>query len=415
MKMKEILLNSNLREDYYDFYLSLEEKFENKKCDFLIKDINISDENFNVRILKGNDIDLYTPGIQLNTCFRHYSNKTAKTLMENEENFSKFNMIGIYDKNNQLVGYSHFIYDKENKSLNINSINCHKKYSNYGEKGIEFNKIFIDSLIELFKDDKINEITLHGGNLTHKEIIYKTPYNNLIKTEINDFGLINNYNNYVFLSKENDENKIKQNIWILTYHKFLKYKTNDILEMNMNEILNLDKTFQKILVNNLELNNDTEHLFEMFVKNIDTDFEIIIKDNLNEYPNLINKILEKELDQYSFKKIINKFNITERLDIFDNYLKDIDKYNAHLIAIATNENINETIVQTLFNIDGPSQFLFINENIVKFTNFFENIIETSDNDYLEMFPKWQYFKKLPEEIQNKFNMQIQNNDERNIS
>lgn len=415
MKMKEILLNSNLREDYYDFYLSLEEKFKNKKCDFLIKDINISDENFNVRILKGNDIDLYTPGIQLNTCFRHYSNKTAKILMENEENFSKFNMIGIYDKNNQLVGYSHFIYDKENKSLNINSINCDKKYSNYGEKNIEFNKIFIDSLIELFKDNKVQEITLYGGDLTHKEIIYKKSYNNLIKTQINDFNLINSNMNYVFLSKDNNEDKIKQNIWILTYHKFLKYKTNDILELNMNEILNLDKTFQKILVNNLELNNDTEHLFEMFIKNIDTDFEIIIKDNLNEYPNLINKILEKELDIYSFKKIIDKINISERLDLFDYFIKDVNKYYEHLTIIAKNENINEIIIKKILDIESISTLLLTNQNVINFPNVFDKILETFDNDYLKQFSKLEHFKKLPQDIQNKFNMQIQNNDERDIS
>lgn len=414
MTMKEILLNSNIREGYYEFYLTLEKKFKNKKCDFLIKDINISDDNFNVKILKGNDIDLFTPGIQLNTCFRHNSNETATKLMENEENFSKFNMIGIYDKNDKLVGYAHFIYDKENKSLNINSINCDNKYSNYGEKGIEFNKIFIDTLIELFKDDKINEITLYGGSLTHKEILYKKPYKDLIKTKINDSELINSYMNFVFLSKDNNEDKLKQNIWILTYHKFLKYTTKDILEMNMNEILTLDKTFQKILTHNLELNNNTKHIFELFIKNIDVDFEIITKKNLNDYPKLIEKILEKDLDIYSFKKLIDKIKINENINFFNNLIKNPNKYHEHLRMITTNEHINETIILKLLEIEEISYLLLKNPNITKYPNVFDKILEKIDFDYLELFSKLEHFKNIPKNIQENFILKIKENNQNQI-
>ena len=282
-------------------------------------------------------------------------NKYAK--YEKNNNIIKRNKKEIYKKNKEFIENS---FDEEKNILN-NSINLYLTQINeYFEKynNQELNKKYIKQIYNEQNKNVINYNKIKLLNFEDKKIYLDRLKKNYdrkqlledeknLKLKINYRKLIAYSRNKKSFNKYNSSKniKIKNDLNVLYFNNSFCCNKNQTLNLLLNEITNNNS--EKNLLNKLKKIN-------LIIKNNVPNFE--------EYHKIIKlKLIEKQKIKNKIFKNLLKNNILEYEKSFNNFdNKNInDNQNLNNTKIQIKENINNFIVNTLFN-----QF-YLNENNIK--------------------------------------------------
>lgn len=326
-------------------------KYDNKKINHLINEINDINAFFNLYInicpitSKSNEYQFHDFKYEkdqmiCSICKINY----LDLLNKNKDIYNKFNKEYTNYKQNKIDNFNNklLIFDKNKKELNnINIINFYKDEIQKNETNTfinSINKLVLDNLIvDLSKKFKIDIIYLQNLGLTEG---YSYDEVNTIKPEFNNIdNRINKLNSYL-RSLLIYYNILKNNKLLTSYYDF---DLNEILN-NLKDITNkLQKDLPEYNINlsdilvNIKLTNNNKSIIDFYLKAIYNFILDLDNFNKNKFNNKLDKFIEFIISKVlKFDELFTKYNYSQLKQMFTE-----DKFDMNLEFENNQEYENE--------------------------------------------------------------------------
>ena len=279
--------------------------------------INITENNTNTNIIEPNNQNI----LRNNNNQNYLNNKiiNSNDNLNNNNNINNINVINLKDKNNTKTNNFNIVNNNNNGTNNLKNsnffFNNNNNFNNNQINNQEFNNNNKNNL-----NNKLASITEENSNINDSKVnkgeenkVTFTPGGNisLLASEIK----INPYSQNKSGSNVNNENKPDKNEFIKLYNN----RENEILFNQNNDLSDMCNHYPIIKI------NEHENLSDERIKNIENQYFNDIFNNVDEYNNIILKIINDNNNKGKnnpkfmeyYENIMKKNKLNEILEQFE--------------------------------------------------------------------------------------------------